>query len=181
MLNKILRQALVLALAITPLSGTFALAQEKQDAAVQTSTASAPPAEQAQPAQKTPPAPGDQQLMSAITDLNYKIEYLQASYNRLNADIEGLRLTDRDQGKLLSDRISAIPQTDASRIDKLETQSAALRSDLALARQDIAALKGKLDNKGQTAGEQSQTEKVLHSHWLAVGALGLSIIALIAH
>ena len=121
----------------------------------------------------------DRQLYSAISDLNYKIEYLQSNYNRLNVDIENLRIADRDQKKIFNDRISALPMPDISRIENLETTSALMRSEISQIRADIAEIKGRSDYRGQVNISRDNNEKVLRSPWIAVAALGIALIALI--
>lgn len=128
------------------------------------------------------PAPRTQdnkQLLSAISDLNYKIEYLQTNYNRLNVDIEALRAADRDQKKLFNDRISALPMPDMSRIENLETESALMRSEMAQIRADIAQIKGRSDYKTRVAADEDSKTRILRSPWIAVAALGIALIALI--
>lgn len=120
------------------------------------------------------------ELLSAVSGLNYKIEYLQSGYNRLNNDIETLRIADRDQKKLFNDRLSAIPLPDVSRLENLETESALMRSELSQVRADIADIKGRLAYRGEEVSEREKKDKILHSPWLAVGALGLALIALVA-
>ena len=149
--------------------------------AVTPATTAVQPAEGAAPDAKSAESSDDKQLISAISDLNYKIEYLQSGYNRLNTDLENFRITEREQIKLMNDRIAAIPMPDASKLESLGTESAAMRAELTQARADIADIKSRLERRRQTADEQDTKYKILHSPWLAVGAAGLSIIALIKH
>ena len=162
-------------LAVMTAAGPLSQAQEKavEPASVSTGTA------QPQTAPEAAGLTGDKQLYAAITDLNYKIEYLQAGYNRLSADIEAMKIADRDQKKAFNDRISAMPLPDMSKIDNLETESALMRSEISQIRADIAAIKGKLDYRGQPAEKRGSGDKLLNSPWIAVAALGLSIIAVL--
>lgn len=88
----------------------------------------------------------NKQIYEAITDLNYKIEYLKSGYNRTNADLEALRISGRDLRKDYNDRIGALQPPDMSRVDKLEADSAQMRSDISQLRAEIADLKAKLGN-----------------------------------
>jgi hypothetical protein len=93
----------------------------------------------------------NRQIYDAITDLNYKIEYLKTGYNRTNADLEALRIAGRDLRKDYSDRISAFQPPDMSRVDKLEADSAQMRSEISQLRAEIAELKAKLANSARPA------------------------------
>jgi peptidoglycan hydrolase CwlO-like protein len=86
----------------------------------------------------------NKQIYDAITDLNYKIEYLKSGYNRTNADFEALRLAVRDLRNDYNDRISSLSDMDFSRVDKLEAESAQMRADIEQLKAEIAELKDKL-------------------------------------
>ncbi len=187
---------IILTFSISAFSSSFSYSQGNTADEVQPSTPSAiVPAETITPATTAvQPAEGtgqgaaaaepadDKQLLNAIADLDYKIEYLKSGYSRLNADIENLKIADRDHQKLLNDRISAIPVPDTSKIDNLSAESEHISSELTQVKAEISDIKAKLDQRAQATGDwRDDADKILHSPWLAVAAIGLSLIALAKH
>jgi len=156
--NNFNQQGIIaMALSLLMVSGTFSIAEEKQpENATQISTAAVPAPEAAKPeeAQKT----GNEELLNAISGLNYKIEYLQSSYNRISADIENLRIADRDQKKMFIDRLSAIPVPDTSKIDSLAAESSAMSLELSQIKADIAEIKLKLSSTQQVSENNIKKE-----------------------
>jgi peptidoglycan hydrolase CwlO-like protein len=137
---------------VSSVASPYAKASEDKLAVVSTAAVSGvEPVSVSAAAVKSEQASDTRQIYDAITDLNYKIEYLKSGYNKTNADVESLRIAVRDQRNAFNDRISALPAPDMSRVDRLEADTASIHSEISQLMADIEDLKVKLDK--QQAGK----------------------------
>ena len=113
-------------------------------------------------------------INSAISDVNYKLELLRTRYIELNQEIEELKAADREMERELSGQKRSRP--DPRKIDIMESELKLVRSEIAQAREDIALLKSE---SRRSAQEPRERESVLHSPWLAVSSIGLSLLAIL--
>ncbi|MHB9156378.1 MAG: hypothetical protein ACYC5N_11950 [Endomicrobiales bacterium] len=181
MKNIFYYRSLAVSLAVLlALSGSAPLAAASTDTVQvesSTETVTEPPApegEETEPLISTGTLTSRDDVNAALSDMNYKIEVIQERYLRLNKDIDELRLADRDQRRILNEQI--LLQVDPRSIASLQAEVALVRADLAQAREDLSLLKNSVEER-RPGREKTD---LLHSPWLSVGALGLSLIALLA-
>ena len=120
----------------------------------------------------TMPAASYGELTAAISELNYKIEYLQGNYTRLTRDIDELRTADNEQKKLSLEQ--GFHRADPDRIKKLELQQDLLRTELANVCEDI----------GRVKTQAAETTKPRPGQWhqwpyLPAVSLAIALLALI--
>jgi len=121
----------------------------------------------------TAPAAGScGELTAAISDLNYKIEYIQGNYTRLTREIEELRTADNEQKKIILQQ--GFNRSDPDRIKKLELQQDLLRTGLANVCEDI----------GRVKTQAAETTKPRPGQWhqwpyLPAVSLAIALLALI--
>lgn len=129
------------------------------------------------------PAGTEKSINTAIGDLNYKVEFMQQRYFQLNRDVEALQKISRDQQKSITD-LSASGLT-PEQISYLESELSLLRAELAQVREQISTMKsvpGIAPESAAAAADEPKIQtlgrKVLHSPWLSVAAIVLSLAAL---
>lgn len=121
----------------------------------------------------TGPVKGNFQVLNtAIGDLNYKIELMQSRYMQLNGDIDDLRSTDEALRKMIAEDRLSIP--DPRQLKNLEAEAEATRSDLAQLHEEMTGLRSDINKLNVP---ETKEDKLLHSPWIGVTALGLSLIA----
>ncbi|HBU69483.1 MAG TPA: hypothetical protein DEE98_03765 [Elusimicrobia bacterium] len=114
----------------------------------------------------------EREVNSALSDLNYKLEYLKGRYDSVSAEIEAMKKADRDLKKMISDQGAL--RLDQNRVKDLDAELGVIRSEIAQIREDVGYLK----SMSAKSTEPSKTD-ILKSPWVTAGSFVLALLALL--